>query len=173
MRVKLCFTILALALLAIFTVASLARAGWTHCKGTNTMIGMASRAILFLDDTPKHTLELVSHFWSVKCEDFPQMDGARITVYATRDNVAGSGTSAGFSTWETKEGDKIFTKFSHPTEMKLLEGGSWEAPYSGVWEYLGGTGKFKGIKGKGTFTGKLTPEGAAPLKWEADIWLPD
>jgi hypothetical protein len=39
--------------------------------------------------------------------------------------------------------------------------GSWEMTFTGEWEATGETGKFEGIKGKGTFTGKGTSEDVA------------
>ena len=42
------------------------------------------------------------------------------------------------------------------------EDGSWEgATFEGTWKFNGGTGKFKNVKGGGTYRGKATPEGAS------------
>jgi hypothetical protein len=46
-------------------------------------------------------------------------------------------------------GDKVFIRFSG-TDRSMKDG----KPLStGTWRYIGGTGKFKGIMGKGTYKG--------------------
>jgi hypothetical protein len=39
------------------------------------------------------------------------------------------------------------------------EGGAWELNYEGKFEFVGGTGRFKNIKGHGTYRDHITPEG--------------
>ena len=46
----------------------------------------------------------------------------------------------------------------HKTTVK--EDGSWERTWEGTYKITGGTGKFKNIKGSGTYRGKVTAEGA-------------
>ena len=42
----------------------------------------------------------------------------------------------------------------------------------GTWSYTGGTGKLKGIKGKGTYDGKGSSDGTATYQIEGDYTLP-
>jgi hypothetical protein len=57
----------------------------------------------------------------------------------------------------TDSGDKIFYRYSgHGTNKD----GQFDAG-SNFWSIVGGTGKFKGAKGKGTCTGKGGPDGSA------------
>ena len=35
----------------------------------------------------------------------------------------------------------------------------WEVHYEGKFEFIGGTGKFKNLKGGGTYKGHITPKG--------------
>ena len=37
--------------------------------------------------------------------------------------------------------------------------GTWEVNYEGKYEYVGGTGRFKNIKGHGSYRGHITPDG--------------
>jgi hypothetical protein len=41
----------------------------------------------------------------------------------------------------------------------------------GTWAFTGGTGKLKGIKGKGTFSGKWNPDGTGAFDIEGDYML--
>ena len=42
----------------------------------------------------------------------------------------------------------------------------------GTWSFVGGTGKLKGIKGKGTYKGKPDPEGNLIFDIEGEYELP-
>jgi hypothetical protein len=160
-----------IVIVALLMAVPLVDAAWKHCKGTATLIGFQAHAILYPDDVPQHTLEMVQHAWKITC-DCPELDGVHHTVRALRDNVAGSGTSWGYFTNVDKDGDKIFGNVSHPTKRMVKEDGSWEAVWSGESEYLSGTGKFQGIKGKVRISGKATPKSMYG-EFEGDIWFPE
>ena|SRR5215471_14206506 len=42
----------------------------------------------------------------------------------------------------------------------------------GTWSFTGGTGKLRGIKGKGTYKGKGAPDGSATYEVEGEYQLP-
>jgi hypothetical protein len=43
---------------------------------------------------------------------------------------------------------------------------------SGTWNFTGGTGKLKGLTGKGTYKGKGNPDGGATFEVRGDQKLP-
>ena len=61
-------------------------------------------------------------------------------------------------------GDKIFVKFQGGGTVK---DGALQTD-SGTWSYTGGTGKLKGIKGKGTYKGKGNADGTTTYEIEGD-----
>ncbi len=65
-------------------------------------------------------------------------------------------------------GDKYFGHFEGPTTLKD------KAPVSaqGTFTFTGGTGKLKGLKGKGTFKGTFNPDGTSAFQIEGDYALP-
>jgi len=65
-------------------------------------------------------------------------------------------------------GDKIMVKFQGGGMLKDNKLTS----DSGTWSYSGGTGKLKGIKGKGTYKGKTNPDGSMDYQIEGDYVLP-
>ncbi|HKA36913.1 MAG TPA: hypothetical protein VKH43_08845 [Thermoanaerobaculia bacterium] len=65
-------------------------------------------------------------------------------------------------------GDKIMVKFQGGGTIK---DGKLVSD-SGNWSYTGGTGKLKGIKGKGTYKGKGNPDGTLDYEIEGDYSLP-
>jgi hypothetical protein len=64
-------------------------------------------------------------------------------------------------------GDKIFVKFQGGGTVKE---GALQTD-SGTWSYTGGTGKLKGIKGKGTYKGKGNADGTTTYEIEGDYQL--
>jgi hypothetical protein len=42
----------------------------------------------------------------------------------------------------------------------------------GTWSFVGGTGKLKGLKGKGTYKGKYAADGTSTYEIEGEYELP-
>jgi hypothetical protein len=70
----------------------------------------------------------------------------------------------GFSKMETQT-------TGHTKERKKQRSkkdGSWKTTWEGTWKVTGGTGKFKNIKGGGTYRGKATAQEAL-TEWEGEV----
>ena len=65
-------------------------------------------------------------------------------------------------------GDKFFVKFQGSATLK--DGAMQTA--TGTWSYTSGTGKLKGIKGKGTYKAKGNADGSATYEVEGEYQLP-
>ena len=65
-------------------------------------------------------------------------------------------------------GDKYYGRTQSSATLKdgVLESGE------GTWSFAGGTGKLKGLKGKGTFKGKGAPDGTMTVEVEGEYELP-
>jgi len=86
-----------------------------------------------------------------------------------RGTPTGTLTSGRGVEWGTMaNGDKYFVRYEGTATAK--EG----APptISGTWSFTGGTGKLKGLTGKGTYKGKGNPDGSATLEVQGDHKLP-
>ena len=125
-----------------------------ECKGDAKLVSMPSQTTLNLEDAPEHVVQLSNYINEHTCT-CPEI-----------------GTEVGYWTDETKTGDKIFGNHSATVKTEMNPDGSWEMTFSGEWEATGGTGKFEGIKGKGTFAGKGTMEDMS-WQWEGTFDLPD
>ena len=70
-------------------------------------------------------------------------------------------TVTGFCTYTTRDGDKYYLKW-------------WESPgmEEGRYEYTGGTGKFAGITGGGTYTGEELTDTLSTSQFEGVMELP-
>ena len=53
----------------------------------------------------------------------------------------------------------------------MLKGGTIKSA-DGTWSFTGGTGKLKGIKGKGTYKGTGAPDGTVTYEVEGEYELP-
>ena len=64
-----------------------------------------------------------------------------------------------------ENGDKAFVSFQGTASMK-------DNTSEGKWNYTGGTGKLKGIKGQGTYKGKGAQDGTVTFDVEGEYTLP-
>jgi hypothetical protein len=171
MKVKIFFTVVAIATVAAFMVLPIANAETKKCQGDAKQVGYPFQTTLNLDDVPQHVIQLTHnvHDHTSTC---PEIGDFRQLVYEYSDSVAGSGTGTGYWTDVTKAGDKFFGKHGYTFKTDIKADGSWEMTFSGEWEATGGMGKFEGIKGKGTMAGKATPEGMS-YNWEGSFDFPN
>jgi len=81
--------------------------------------------------------------------------------------------SRGFGVSTFEDGSTTWIKFQHPPGTPG-EGGEVKFDiYKGTFEYIGGTGRFEGIKGKGSYTAKYFPAyGVADIEGIAEYTLP-
>ena len=85
------------------------------------------------------------NFWGVAYNDAghgPLHMGGAVCPY-TIDMINGAGNAQGTCSWGDSDNDQIFT----PWSGKLSPSG----PFEGTFTISGGTGKFNGIQGRGTF----------------------
>ena len=128
-------------------------------------LGWISNTVFTPGDVPNHEVAQRVYSYEISSPD-ADFNGFKTTNYGQSDDVAGTGTHRGYSAWPLKNGDTVYVKYegTHRTIMK--DGGAWETPFEGKFEFVGGTGKYKAIKGASTYKGKVTPEGSA---WQAEV----
>jgi len=97
--------------------------------------------------------------------DVQSKDGTDV-VYA--DASGAKARSSGYHVSNLSNGDKIYVRFQGNDTTMDGKPGTTE----GTWSYTGGTGKFKGIKGKGTYKGKADASGTMVSDVEGDYELP-
>jgi hypothetical protein len=77
--------------------------------------------------------------------------GAAVTEYGLHDIVPGaSGNANGYLTFTAPDGDIAYVKWLVRAVFVAGPGGKPTLLDNGVWEVVGGTGKFKGLKGAGS-----------------------
>ena len=116
-----------------------------------------------IGDRPGHVFVLAKSACSwtrpMQIEGVNTKDSRDVNVVDVDDAVSNSN---GYDVSNMANGDKVFIHFSG-TDRSLKDG----KPLStGTWRYIGGTGKFKGIMGKGTYKG--TPDASGNYVSEVD-----
>ena len=111
-------------------------------------------------DRADHTMSLLAQ----KCTwSQGELGGDRLkdeTDTFTSDVTGSLSHDRGYGVGSLASGDKYFVRFAGTTTLK------GEAPVRAqcTWSFTGGTGKLKGLTGKGTCTGTFGPDGT--LSWD-------
>jgi len=117
-------------------------------------------------DRAGHTMQLVKSgtcTWAtpMEMEGEKSKDGESVAfLELTSTRATSSGTYVG----NMENGDKFFVSFRDSAHVK---DGKPEAA-KGTWAYTGGTGKLKGITGKGTYTATPNADGTAVVDVEGE-----
>jgi hypothetical protein len=120
-------------------------------------------------DKAGHTLSLAKGTctWGTPMEmaGGKSKDGTSVAFVETTSTRA---TSTGTYVGNMEDGDKFFVSFHDSAAVK---GGKTEAA-KGTWSYADGTGKLKGITGKGTYTVMQNDDGTSVVDVEGDYAVP-
>jgi hypothetical protein len=138
--------------------------------GTNKEGPPISRTVVPLGpgDDPKHELFVLAIHRDTTTSSDPEFNETEQIVYGQGDEVAGTGTARGHFVRHHKNGDIDYGTYEGTVKTTFKEDGSRETTtWEGTYKATGGTGKFKNIKGGGTYRGKATAEGAS-TEWEGE-----
>jgi hypothetical protein len=86
----------------------------------------------------------------------PDFGSAREWAYVQTDSIGGSGKLSAYFVDYYDDGSQTYGRAEGTNKTTTNSDGSWEASWQGTYRYLGGTGKFKDIKGEGTFKGSAS-----------------
>jgi hypothetical protein len=157
--------------LVFLAAIALASAATAQTKTSGTLQCSKSDPVNMIEvgDHPGHALVIAKTActWSkpMEIEGTQTKDGVSV---GSEEMSGGKSTGSG-SHWTTMaNGDKMFVRFqgtsTYDKDGKMLTS-------KGTWSYTGGSGKLKGIKGKGTYDGKGSPDGTATYEIEGDYTL--
>lgn len=103
-------------------------------------------------DVPGHVLGVIQQpgiLFFTKGPDAGKIVPRIATVHF--DAVNGKGTASGYTVATFQDGATLI--FTSSATMTPIDGGK-KLVFEGTWEYAGGTGRFAGMKGKGTLKGE-------------------
>jgi hypothetical protein len=119
-------------------------------------------------DHPNHTMSLGAQ----KCTwSQGELGGQRLTDETdtfTSDVADNLSHDRGYGVGSLASGDKYFVRFKGTTTLK------GEAPLRAecTWKFTGGTGKLKGLTGKGKCTGTFSTDGTSSWDIQGDYKIP-
>jgi hypothetical protein len=121
-------------------------------------------------DRTGHTMQLAKSgtcTWATPMEMAGEKskDGSSVAFVET---TSTRNTSTGTYVGNMENGDKFFVSFHDSAPVKDGKPGDSK----GTWSYTGGTGKLKGITGKGTYTVTPNADGTAAVDVEGDYAIP-
>jgi hypothetical protein len=151
-------------MLALVTLS----AAQTKISGTMRCGRPDTEQQLEVGDNPGHTISInqTTCTWTkaLVLEGIADTEGVSSQISEIQES---SFTSHGYFVDSMANGDKIFLRY----DATLTMAGGEVQSIQGKWSYTGGTGKFKGIQGDGTFSG--TPGGrSATYDLEGEYTLP-
>ncbi len=151
MKIRTTLAFLAAAALASAAGAQTKQSGTVHCGKPDP------QQMVEVGDKPNHFMGVAKSMctWTTPMETggLKTKDGYSV---AAIDATGDKSTSHGVHVSTMDNGDKIHVRFQGSGTSK---DGATQTD-SGKWSYTGGTGKLKGIKGGGTYTGKGSADGS-------------
>jgi hypothetical protein len=154
---------IAFVLVAALGISSSANAAGTgHWKGRGVLV-LTNASMVKVADSSDHQVSLTEAdgvIFNEAGESF--LPNARYQVVGLNDS--GGMVSGGYKTFTAEDGSQVFAKYK-------VSGGS-PPTFNGEWVFVGGTKKYKGIRGNGKFTITWVSGTAAWDILEGDYMIP-
>ncbi len=116
-------------------------------------------------DLPNHQLNLAEIAGMQKCSD-EKWNNATITYWGFTDLLEGKGTQRGYFVNRHAEGDRDWGTF----EGRVATSGG-QMTVEGTWQFTGGSGKFNGLTGGGTFKTRMSSPVEVEASWQGTYEL--
>ena len=155
-----------LSFLVVFALATVASAQ-TKLSGTLQCAKPDQQHAIEVGDRPNHSFVISQ----TKCTSTLEIAGvqSKEEVATLFSEVSGNRSYVqSYGVFTMTNGDKYYARSQGSATLKE---GVFES-IEGKWSHAGGTGKLKGLKGKGTLKGKGAPDGTFTLEVEGEYELP-
>jgi hypothetical protein len=148
------------AFLLTLTQPAETRAQTGNFTANGKVVAILSETKMLPGDKPGHELTMVRRMDTITYSD-PIFNSGQAVVAGVTDYTAGSGPHRGYFAVTHPTGDKTFTSYEGMAKATPKAGGPPDVTFEGKWSFVGGTGKFDGITGGGTYKGGVTAAGPA------------
>jgi len=111
---------------------------------------------LEIPDIPGHILRMVEIRVTWPDGGAPTIQGEKVVEAISRgmsDLIAGNGLAHGYTMWRFENGDQAFQQYEDSVQSVVNPDQSKKVTFVGTYVMTGGTGKLKGLKGVGRFSG--------------------
>jgi hypothetical protein len=159
-----------LVLSFLLTASAGAALAQTKISGAGTCGKADASNVVEVGDRSGHALVVSKNSctWSTPME-MAGLKSKTYTVAATSDVTGEKSQERGYVVITMDNGDKAYVRFQGTGTTK--EGGARSG--EGTWSYTGGTGKLKGLKGKGTFKSSGASADSTEDQVEGEYTLPE
>jgi hypothetical protein len=98
----------------------------------------------------------------------PYMDRAEVANTETADLTQGNGPHQGYVIFSSG-GDRTVNKWHGKITTVLGADKQPVTTFQGTWTKLNGTGRYAGVKGQGTYRGRMTGQNTYLVEWKGEI----
>jgi hypothetical protein len=148
-----------------FAIVTASRADAEEKEQTSVKTNVVTAYKTTLQIGEGHELTQALEISDMKFSD-PDFGSAREWVYVHTDSIGGTGKITAYFVDYFDDGSQTYGRGEGTVKTTASPDGSWQADWEGTYSYLGGTGKFKDMKGDGTFKGCASS--TEPAKEEAE-----
>ena len=160
------FAIMSVSSTLLLLYAQAAGAQPKKVTGTGKVDAALSETEMLPGDDPNHAIKLARMSFAYTSDD-PLIGNFKSSVVEVSDYTAGNGMHRGWETGLHDNGDKLFFVYDGVTKTVLKTDRAPDITFEGRWRYTGGTGRFAGITGEGTYKGQVGPAGVA-WQWSGE-----
>jgi hypothetical protein len=139
-------------------------------SGVNKEYQMLSETSTTVPDKPDHVVKQFTSLHKTVCQGGVgscALGESWASEVAQQDIIGTDSTIRGYGTNHYQNGDLGYYSFEGAAKTTMKGGGDFETAAQGKYTELGGTGKFKTVKGSGTYTCKFTPK-SGQCDWQGD-----
>lgn len=156
----------ALSVLVVLSLVPIASAQMgTAVSGTMTFT-YARMDTMMVSEADMHMMNMGMSEGTNKCtSENIFMDGAAVSNWSMSDMTQGNGPHDGCAKLE-KGDDSAVAKWSGNVTTTMSAEGTPTTTFEGTFTYVGGTGKYKGIQGGGTYKGTFTGKDTYTSDWQ-------
>ena len=164
------------ALAFLYCNPSFAQTKYTISKTPDSKGQYLQQHAIDVDDIPGHQVRVFETRTTFPSKDF-SFGGVAVKESLARgmsDYVNFSGPYINYTVYMLEDGNKIFGRSSGSSQSETQPDGSQIIRFSFTENFVGGTGKFKGIRGQVRGSGERVPGGkSASYQLNGEYWLED
>jgi hypothetical protein len=162
MRLKIIFTLLIVLALAAVASAQTKISATLQCGKPDQVQAIE------VGDRPNHSFVISQMKCTLtKASEIAGLQGKEVVNTVFTEASGNRLHHQAYSVESMTNGDKFYSRCQGSATMKE---GVFET--EGKCSFAGGTGKLKGLKGQGTYTGKGAPDGTSTMETEGEYELP-
>jgi hypothetical protein len=155
---------------------------WSQQKQTLSFKNTANNSryvqqhVIDVGDVPGHQVRIYEIQWKYPSGEF-SLEGVKVTeswIRGFSDYTNGNGPNSSYNTYILEDGNKVFTKSAGASQTTLRADGTKSSRFFTVENFVGGTGKFRGIHGTLRLNGNFDPKaGWLTVEVDGEYWIED